>query len=66
MFIFREEIYDAKPENAGQAEIIVAKHRSGPTGDRAARLPPAVHALRQHGSRVRLSPGQLAQRGSGR
>ena len=32
MFIFREEIYDAKPENAGQAEIIVAKHRSGPTG----------------------------------
>jgi replicative DNA helicase len=32
MFIYREEIYDAKPENAGQAEIIVAKHRSGPTG----------------------------------
>lgn len=32
MFIFREEIYDPKPENSGQAEIIVAKHRSGPTG----------------------------------
>jgi replicative DNA helicase len=32
MFIFREEVYDPKPENAGQAEIIVAKHRSGPTG----------------------------------
>ena len=32
MFIFREEIYDPRPENAGQAEIIVAKHRSGPTG----------------------------------
>ena len=32
MFIYREEVYDAKPENAGQAEIIVAKHRSGPTG----------------------------------
>ena len=32
MFIYREEIYDPKPENAGQAEIIVAKHRSGPTG----------------------------------
>lgn len=32
MFIYREEIYDAKPENAGLAEIIVAKHRSGPTG----------------------------------
>ena len=55
MFIFREEIYDPKPENAGQAEIIVAKHRSGPTGRRAARVPPAVHPLRQHGPRVRLS-----------
>jgi replicative DNA helicase len=32
MFIYRDEIYDPKPENAGQAEIIVAKHRSGPTG----------------------------------
>jgi replicative DNA helicase len=32
MFIYREEIYDPKPENAGQAEIIVAKHRAGPTG----------------------------------
>jgi replicative DNA helicase len=32
MFLFREEMYDAKPENAGQAEVIVAKHRSGPTG----------------------------------
>jgi len=32
MFIYREEVYDPKTENAGQAEIIVAKHRSGPTG----------------------------------
>src|SRR3546814_16108649 len=32
MFIYRDEVYDPKPENAGQAEIIVAKHRSGPTG----------------------------------
>src|SRR5688572_1880431 len=32
MFLFREEMYDPKPENAGQADIIVAKHRSGPTG----------------------------------
>jgi replicative DNA helicase len=32
MFIYREEVYDAKPENTGQAEIIVAKHRAGPTG----------------------------------
>ena len=32
MFIYREEIYDPRPENAGQAEIIVSKHRAGPTG----------------------------------
>jgi len=32
MFIYREEVYDPKPENTGQAEIIVAKHRAGPTG----------------------------------
>jgi replicative DNA helicase len=32
MFIFREEIYDPRPENTGKSEIIVAKHRSGPTG----------------------------------
>jgi replicative DNA helicase len=32
MFIYRDEVYDPKPENAGQADIIVAKHRSGPTG----------------------------------
>jgi replicative DNA helicase len=32
MFIYRHEIYEPSPEHAGLAEIIVAKHRSGPTG----------------------------------
>jgi replicative DNA helicase len=32
MFIHREEVYQSSPENDGRAEIIVAKHRSGPTG----------------------------------
>ena len=32
MFIHREEVYQPSPENDGRAEIIVAKHRSGPTG----------------------------------
>ncbi|MBZ5566701.1 MAG: replicative DNA helicase [Acidobacteriia bacterium] len=31
-FIFREEVYDPKPENEGFAELIVAKQRNGPTG----------------------------------
>jgi replicative DNA helicase len=34
MFIFREEEYKATEENRGIAEIIVAKQRNGPTGNR--------------------------------
>lgn len=32
MFIFREEMYDEKPENSGLAEVIIGKQRNGPTG----------------------------------
>jgi replicative DNA helicase len=32
IFVHREEMYNATPENKGVAEIIVAKHRGGPTG----------------------------------
>lgn len=31
-FIFREELYNPTEDNAGVAEVIVAKQRSGPTG----------------------------------
>ncbi len=32
LFIYREEVYDRDTENKGIAEIHVAKHRNGPTG----------------------------------
>lgn len=34
IFIYREEVYNATEENKGLAEILVRKHRNGPTGDR--------------------------------
>jgi replicative DNA helicase len=33
MFIYRDEVYNPETERKGQADIIVAKHRNGPTGE---------------------------------
>ena len=33
IMLTREEMYESKPENQGIADIIIAKQRSGPTGD---------------------------------
>ena len=32
MFIYRDEVYNPESDQRGIAEIIVAKHRNGPTG----------------------------------
>lgn len=32
MFLYREEVYDEETEKEGIAEVIIAKHRNGPTG----------------------------------
>lgn len=33
MFIYRAELYDPTPQNAGQAKLLIRKHRNGRTGD---------------------------------
>jgi len=32
LFIYRDELYNRTEENKGKAEVIIAKHRNGPTG----------------------------------
>ena len=32
MFIYRDEMYNPETNDKGVAEVIVAKHRNGPTG----------------------------------
>jgi replicative DNA helicase len=32
IFLYRDEIYNPESDQRGTAEVIVAKHRNGPTG----------------------------------
>lgn len=49
IFIYREEVYakaNTKPEDKGKAEIIVAKHRNGPTGHAIVQFVPETTTFR--------------------
>jgi replicative DNA helicase len=32
MFLYRDEVYNDATEHPGEADVIIAKHRNGPTG----------------------------------
>ena len=49
ILLHREDVYERESPRAGEADIIVAKHRNGPTGDRHRRVPGPLLPLRRHG-----------------
>ena len=46
MFIYRDEVYNPNSERRGYADIIVAKHRNGPTGQIVLRFEPETTRFR--------------------
>jgi replicative DNA helicase len=52
MFIYRDEYYNKDSERPGEADVIVAKHRNGPTGDIVltflSRYPKFANLYREH------------------
>ena len=47
IFLYRDEVYNKESPDRGAADVIVAKHRAGPIGYDAARVPRPVRPLRQ-------------------
>ena len=64
MFIYRDEVYNQDTERRGVADIIVAKHRNGPTGTFCLRFEPQTtrfRDVREEGV-VPLSPAPEEER----
>ena len=45
-FIYRDEVYNPESDDRGKAEIIIAKHRNGPTGKAELAFRPAPRRVR--------------------
>ena len=65
IFIYRDEVYNPDSDDRGKAEIIVAKHRNGPTGKAELAFLPAARRVREHGARLVSSSAvrQICSRG---
>ena len=47
LFIYRDEVYNPSTERRGVADIIIAKHRNGPTGTFCLRFEPQTTRFRE-------------------
>ena len=52
ILLHREDVYEKESTRPGEADLIVAKHRNGPTRDLDRRLPGPLLPLRGHGPRL--------------
>ena len=57
ILLHREDAYERESPRAGEADLIVAKHRNGPTADDHRRLPGPLLPLRRHGPELTSSVG---------
>ena len=57
MFIYRDEYYNPESDQRGMAEIIVAKHRNGPTGSTRLAFLESVHEVRE--PRAHVTPSRV-------
>ena len=55
ILLHREELYEKESPRAGEADLIVAKHRNGPTATDHGRVPGPLLALRRHGPELAAS-----------
>ena len=52
ILLHREDMYKRESPRAGEADLIVAKHRNGPTAHRDRGIAGPLQPLRRHGARV--------------
>ena len=63
LLVHRPDLYEPETERAGEADLIIAKHRNGPTATVRGRLPGPVQPLRRH---AQLTPAGAAPQGFNR